>query len=202
MQLSDPPTSSESRARFTLRGLLLTTAAVGVACSLYLYARNFYYAERRETQAVLRDVKGIAYEITTFADDVEEVARVNITLDEHPDSHIAISGLGKYRSDRRFGISRIGKWRFVIYGRHYAGAYLEATGEPVESDYLGGHIELGPYSPYNKIIPFKVHTLHDLVEHYQELVDLFETWPREAEPGTLTLEDGSPQYFYVVEDAP
>ena len=202
MQLSDPPTSSESRVRFTLLGLLLTTAAVSVACSLYLCARNFYYKERRETLAVLRDIKGIAYEITTFIDVVEEVARVNITLDEHPDSHIAISSLGSYRSEHKLGISRIGKWQFVIFGRRHAGAYHVATGEPVESDYLSRHIEFGPDSPYNKIIPFKVQTLHDLVEHYPELVDLFETWPREAEPGTLTLEDGSTQYFYVVEEAP
>jgi hypothetical protein len=50
------------------------------------------------------------------------------------------------------------------------------------------------------LIPFEINTLQDVVDHYAELVRLFETWPREAEPGTVTLEDGTTQYFYVIED--
>jgi hypothetical protein len=82
------------------------------------------------------------------------------------------------------------------------GAHVEATGEPVESEYFGGHIELGPGSPYNDLIPFELNTLQDLVDHYQDLVDACETWPREAQPGAVTLDDGSTQYYYVVEDPP
>lgn len=80
------------------------------------------------------------------------------------------------------------------------GAYIAATGDPVESKYSGGYIALGPGSPYSELIPFKVNTLQDVVDHYEDLVDLFETWPGESKPGTVKLEDGSTQYYYVVEE--
>lgn len=50
------------------------------------------------------------------------------------------------------------------------------------------------------VIPFEIKTIQDVVDHYQELVDLFESWPRETEPGTVTLEDGTTQYYDVVEE--
>ncbi len=179
---------------------MLATVAIALVCALLVYARNLYNAERREAQAVLEEVEGIAFTIDTFHDVVEAVSRVNVSVDKHPDSHIELGGLANYQSHGQFSLGRLGKWRFVICGRRYAGAYQAATGEPVESNYSGGHIVLGPKSPYNELLPFEVHTLQDLVDHYAELVNLFETWPREAEPGTVRLADGSTQYFYVVEN--
>ena len=80
------------------------------------------------------------------------------------------------------------------------GAYIAATGDPVESEYSGGYMVLGPGSPYSELIPFEVNTLQDVVDHYEDFVDLFETWPRESKPGTVKLEDGSTQHYYVVEE--
>jgi len=39
-----------------------------------------------------------------------------------------------------------------------------------------------------------------VVDHYRELVELLEAWPREAEPVALTLEDGTTQQFFVVKE--
>lgn len=80
------------------------------------------------------------------------------------------------------------------------GNVLESTGEPIESNYIAGHLELGPASPYSDLIPFEVNTLQDVVDQYAEIVDLLETWPREAKPGSVKLEDGTTQYFYVIEE--
>jgi hypothetical protein len=200
MPENDTSASTMTRPRFGIKSLMLVTAAVCVACALYLYARNFYYAERREAQDVLADIKGISFTIEGFHDVVEEVSRINVSVNKHPKSIIQLGNLNRYQAAGAFSISRIGKWRFAISGRRKSGAFVAATGEPVESQYHGGHIELGPHSPYNKLIPFELNTLQELVDHYQDLVALFESWPRESQPGQVTLDDGSIQHFHVVED--
>ena len=187
--------------RFGIRNLLLFVAAAAVVCALLVAARNLYDADRRQAQSILVEVKGISdIQLHSHIDVTEEVNSTSFSVDGHPDSIIGIGGLGHYEDDGRFSVSRIGKWRFRVSGHRYGGVYRADTGKPVKSDYFGWHIGLGPHSPYSELIPFEVNTLQDIVDHYADLVDLFETWPRESEPGTVMLDDGSTQYFYVVED--
>ena len=187
--------------RFGIRNLLLAVAAAAVVCMLFVIARNAYYAERRQTESTLANVKGISdVQLHSHVEVTEEVHSSNFSVDGHPGSIVALGGLARYADDGRFSVSRVGKWTFKISGRRYGGAYRADTGEPVESNYIGGHIELGSNSPYQDLIPFKIDTLQNVVDHYTDLVDLFDSWPRESEPGSVMLEDGSTQYYYVVED--
>jgi hypothetical protein len=186
--------------RYGIRSLLTVVAAVAVACALVVAARNTYYADRHQAESLLTKVQGISdVKLHSHVDVTEEVNSSSFTVEGHPGSIVQIGGLRRYEDEGRFSVSRIGKWKFRVSGRHYGGAYRADTGEPVESDYLGGSISLGPNSPYTHLIPFEVNTLQDLADHYTELVELFETWPREAEPGTVTLDDGTAQYYYVVD---
>lgn len=187
--------------QFGIQKTLLLTLGATVMCSLFVVGRDTYYSERRQTESVLATIKGISnIQLHSCVDVIEEVNSSSFSVDSHPGSIIRIGGLCHYADKGRFAVSQIGKWRFKVSGRHYGGAYAADTGEPDESDYFGSHIALGVDSPYQKLIPFKLNTLQDVVDHYQELVELFESWPREAEPGTVTLEDGTTQYYYVVEE--
>jgi hypothetical protein len=114
---------------------------------------------------------------------------------------VVLGGLTHYANDGRFSVSRIGKWTFRVSGRRHLGAYSADTGKPVESEYVGFGIELGPNSPYQKLFPFELNTLQDVVDHYPELVDLFESWPRETEPGKVLLGDGTHQQYFVIEES-
>lgn len=68
-------------------------------------------------------------------------------------------------------------------GCRVMGATDSETGKPVESKYLSSHIEFGRQSPYNALIPFEFKTLQDVVDHYQDLVELFDSWQSESKPG-------------------
>ena len=190
--------------RFGIRSLLLAAAAVAavaVMCALFVAARNKFYADRRQVHSVLAAVDGISIiSLHGHIDVTEEIDSTSISVDVHPDSIIQLEGLGHYDDTGSFYVSRIGKWRFSASGRRHMGAYIAATGDPVESEYSGGCMVLGPGSPYSELIPFEVNTLQDVVDHYEDFVDLFETWPRESKPGTVKLEDGSTQHYYVVEE--
>ena len=190
-----------SRLRFGIRSLLIAAAAVAVMCALFVAARNQYYAERRQVNSVLADVDGISIiSLNSHIDVTEEINGTSISVDLHPGSIVQLGGLRDYEDTGRFFVSRIGNWRFNVSGRRHLGAYIAATGEPVESEYFGNHIVLGPGSPYSDLIPFEVNTLQDVVDHYEDLADLFETWPGESNRGTVTLEDGTTQDYYVVKD--
>jgi hypothetical protein len=170
-------------------------------CVLFVFARSTYYSERRQTESVLATIKGISnISLHSHIDVTEEVNSSSFSVDGHPGSIVRLGGLCSYSDEGRFMVSQVGKWGFRISGRGYTGVYEAETGEPVESDYSGFHIAFGVDSPYQAMVPFEVNTLQDVVDHYDELVNLFETWPREAEPGTVTLEDGTTQYFYVIEE--
>ncbi|MEZ6136542.1 MAG: hypothetical protein R3C53_16725 [Pirellulaceae bacterium] len=187
--------------QFGIRELLVTIAGFAVVCALFLAARNAYYAERRETESVLAQVKGISsVQLHPHVDITEEVNSCRFTVDEYPGSIVVLGGLVKYADRGRFSVSRVGKWTFRVSGRHKVGVYKMDIGESVESEYFGGNITLGLDSPYKNFFPFEVNTVQDLVDHYGDLVDLFEEWPRESNPGRVTLKDGETQIFYVVEE--
>ena len=179
--------------------MIWTTLVVALICGMISFASRMYYAERYAVQAILKKVDGIEYSIDTHQDVMEEVAKVTITVDSIPDSKIVLVGLSEYESNGRFAISQLGKWQFVITGSTFLGATDSKTGEPVKSNYWGGYIAMAPHSPYKEFIPFPINTVQDIVDHYEELNDLFDTWPRESEPGQVILEDGSVQKYYVLD---
>nr|MCU0720530.1 hypothetical protein [Pirellula sp.] len=187
------------RLRFGTRSLLWMTLVVAIICSLISFAYRMYYSERYAVESFLKEIDGIGYSISTHEDFIEEVASVTITLKDLPDSRIVVYGLATYESRGAFALGEIGKWRFVIQGRRFLGATDSSTGEPVESNYWGGCIQLGADNPYEKIIPYPTHTLQDIIDHYEELVDYLDTWPRESDPGQVILEDGSVQKYYVLD---
>lgn len=187
------------RLRFGIRGLLWATLIVAIICGVISFASRMYYAERYAVQAILKKVDGIGYSINTFEDVTEEVANVTITVDSVPDSKIVLVGLSEYESNGCFAITQIGKWRFVTTGSRFLGAVDSVTGKPEKSNYWGGHLAINPNSPYKEIIPFPINTVQDIVDHYEELVEFFDSWPRESNPGRVILEDGSVQKYYVLD---
>jgi hypothetical protein len=187
--------------QFGIRKLLLVIAFAAVVCALLVAARNTYYSERHQTESALAEVQGISnVKLHSYIDITEEINSSSFSVDGHPGSIVVLGGLTQYADEGRFSVSRLGKWTFRVSGRGNLGAFRSDTGEPVESDYFGFSIELGHKSPYNNLFPFELNTLQDLADHYAELVDLFETWPREAEPGTVILDDGISEQFFVVEE--
>lgn len=187
--------------QFGIRRLLIAVVIVAVACTMYVAALNYYHSDRHQAKSVLAQVKGISnVKLLCHIDVIEEINGCSFSIDGQPGSMISVGGLRDYKDKGSFSVSKIGKWRFRIFGQRHMGNFLESTGEPIESNYLSGHLGLGPASPYRDLIPFEVNTLQDVVDHYGEFVDLLESWPREAKPGSVKLEDGTTQFFYVIEE--
>lgn len=185
--------------RFGIRKLLLFIALAAALCSLFVIARNTYYYDRFRTESVLYKLQGISnIKLHAYVDVTEEINSSSFTVDGQTGSLVALGGLASYEKGRRFWVTRVGPWNFRVTGRRHIGAKNAVTGEPVQSDYLGSGIELGPNSPYNSLFPFKLTTPQDLVDHYAELVDIFETWPGKANPGKVTLADGTTQFYHVL----
>lgn len=184
--------------QFGIRKLLVLIASTAVVCGLFVIARNTYYSERRRTESALSQVHGISNpKLHAYVDVTEEIYSVSFSVDDHAGSIVTIGGLKQYEAEGRFSMVQIGPWRFRVSGRQHM-AYNADTGEYTESGYIGSEIELGPNSPYSSLFPFKLNTPQDLVDHYAELVDIFETWPGKANPGKVTLADGTTQFYHVI----
>jgi hypothetical protein len=188
--------------QFGIRKLFLAASIIAVMCVLYVAARNRYYADRIQVQSILAGVQGISdIKLHPHFDVVEEVNHISVTVENIPDSMITFGGLADYGEAGRFSVGRIGKWQFRISGRRHGLVFDSETGESIESSYFSGHITFGRGSPYNKLLPFEINTVQDLVDHYEDLVQVLANWPRETKPGSVVLDDGSTQ-FYSVREAP
>lgn len=180
---------------------MIAVALVAFFGGLFLTARHLYYNERRVTHLTLAKVKGISdIKVRTYVEEFEEVASSRFTVDNVPGSIVEIGNLNDYLDSGRIYLNRIGKWKFRISGRGHLGAVDANTGKSVESSYIGSYIAVGSNSPFKQLIPFEINSLQDLVDHYQELNDLFESWPRQTNPGTIQLQDGSLLHYSVTPD--
>ena len=187
-----------TKFRFGTRGLFATMLVVALVSGAISLANRAYYAERYRVRSILNKIDGIDYTMLSHEDIFEKIGSVTITIDSIPDSQIVLLGLARYGKSGRFAISQIGKWRFVIQGTTYLGATDAKTGEPVKSNYWGGYIDAGRKGPYRDLIPYPTDTLQDIIDHYEELVEHFDSWPRESDPGRVVLDDGSLQKYYVI----
>ena len=193
-----PNINSTKTFRFGIRKLLLFIASAAVLCGLFVIARNTYYYDRFRTESALSKLRGISnIKLHAYVDVTEEINSSSFTVDGHQGSVVTLGGLASYENKGRFWLTRVGPWSFRVTGRRHLGARNSATGEPVESNYLGSGIELGSASPYNALFPFKLDTPQDVADHYAELVAIFETWPPKASPGQVTLSDGTTQFYHV-----
>jgi hypothetical protein len=189
--------TARRKIQFGTRVILLITIVAAALCGAFAWGWQAYYSERHAALAVLSKIKGISYTLDTVADVSERVTKATITIDGIPDSQVVVVGLPQYATSGRFAISQIGRWRFVVSGLAYLGAKDSETGEPIQSGYLAGYLTLGKNSPYRDVIPFPINTPQDLINHYQEFVNLLESWPIESAPGRVFLEDGSVQSYFV-----
>jgi hypothetical protein len=135
--------------QFGIRRLLIVVAAVAVLCALYVAARNLskavYYAQRRQAESVLAEIKGISdIKLHSHVDIVEEVNSSRFSVDGQPNSIIAIGGLGHYEDEGKFAVNRIGKWQFRTFGRRYGGRIMQALASQLSRTTSAGISNWGP----------------------------------------------------------
>ncbi|TWT38347.1 MFS transporter [Blastopirellula retiformator] len=187
-----------ARFQFTIPMLLYATVlAAIVACGAKLWlVDDTDYTRRNEIRANLARMNSISGTrvlgpIIGRYDGEEYVPHeIEFSLSGRPDTLVKIFADERLRtcdSDeplRKVVLHQVGRVRF------------RATVDSSQMDYpievMG--INVGPNGLFADQFPFPLRSIDDFVDHYDELVKIFETWPREDQPGRFAYEIDGVEY--------
>lgn len=128
-----------------------------------------------------------------------EVEYLEFSLAGKPSSRVGIvvPHGGRIDEGHALLLSQVGPWRLHCKGYGQVGAYDSTTMEPIKSYFHWRCIDVGSEGPFAESLPFEVHSIGDIITHYDELVALFAEWPTEKSPGRLEDSSGQVLEFYV-----
>lgn len=113
---------------------------------------------------------------------------------------IQLGGLDDHEngSFRHLELQQIGHWKFIVGGYAHGYTFETAFGKSLKTRFWRNSVDIGSDSNVATLVPFKVSTIDELIEKYDDLVAYFESWPTEDEPGRIKLEDGTERYYYAI----
>lgn len=188
-------TARRTRFQFTIPTVLYVTLLTALFALAVRYVTSVDQSERLQYLANLQRMDNIS-NIQIYGEESFRritVQRIQFSLANRPDTLVAIDAAHSLRSCRSNDsikyllFTRIGPWRLKAQATDKVSGYVwNARG-----------FETGTAGKFRDKFPFAVASIDDIVEHYDEIVAILESWPRESEPGRW--EDEYIQIDYWVE---
>lgn len=184
-----------TRFQFTIPTVLYVTLLTALFALAVRYLTAVDHSERLQYLANLQQMDGIA-DVQIHGDETSRrfaVRRIQFSLANRPETLVEIYASHSLRSCRsndrqsHLTFTRIGPWRIT--------AQAKVKNMARTWDALG--IETGTAGKFRDKFPFAVESIDDVVQRYDEIVAILESWPRESEPGRW--EDEHIQIDYWVE---
>lgn len=169
-----------TRLTLSPRWTMRLVAGVALALGTVKFLLVAFYEERDRLRSLLDQVDGIT-DIQILGHDVMpyEVHAAQFAIIGRPDavvvldepSHNLVHGSGHIE------IRNLGPWDFhtATYGR--LGVVKTKTREPVKSLGYSSSVDVGTAGEFADRLPVKIRDVQDLVDHYDDLVRFFGTWP-------------------------
>lgn len=106
---------------------------------------------------------------------------------------IVLSELGpeSFKTTGEMRLKQIGHLQMEQHSFGYMGMFVTATHEKVKSHAYADWIDIGAEGPYMHEIPFRVRSVQDVINHYDDIVSVLSKWPHEPEKLTVTANDGT-----------
>jgi hypothetical protein len=188
------------RFKFGLRSLFWITAIVAVVAYIPTMLYREYYRQLSHVNEVLlanSEIENVRIEGNEDA--FYEAEWVEFSIAGKPGSKVALVIPHAERIDggTKLWLSQLGPWSFTTFGHGYNGVYRSETGEPIKTDFNWSWINVGSDGPFAALIPVKANTVADIVDHYDELVEFFEMWPKQSTPGKVQDRSGTLLHYYA-----
>lgn len=175
-----------SRFQFTMPTILyvmLLTGLLGVGVRLWM-ADYTDYSMRDEFEANLQRSDQIenVNVIGHVVDDRFYVEEIEFSLAGRPDSLIRVSADPKFQNCSPnhtldyILIEQIGHWK--IDGR----GYLVGNQGKLATYWDSPGLLVGKLGPHRDDFPFRLASIGDLIAHYDEVIEVLETWPDRSDP--------------------
>lgn len=199
-----------SRFQFTIPLILYATmlaAIVTMGVSYWLDDGTDHTAERELAANLARmsAIEDVRYAGGTRTESIGAnvlkkefiVSQISFSLAGRPDTLVQIFPDDRLRTCdsgeplSRVTLRQVGRWRL-------RGAILA---DPPATPLFIDSINVEPNGAFQNLFPFPLRSVDDIVDNYDELVKLLETWPREDQPGRVE-HDGISYEYWVEDDGP
>ena len=124
------------------------------------------------------------------------------TLEVEGHGPLMLGELSQPDSDRleKLHINRIGDQLVTYVVEGELGTYQQSTRKPMRSKGGGSGFTVGKEGAHAGLFPFPLHSVSDVVEHYDEICEVISTWPRQPEYAQLVDGEGV-RWFYALADS-
>lgn len=180
--------------RFKLKTLLIfvivASVVFAILSALPRIGRAIYYSERNTVEAALENVDSIEnVNFSAFHDDIfEEVVSVSFSIKNRPESYLSVHNLEAPSDGLRLGrIGKIQLWRTGL---------VELNGGTKTTFFQSGI----DFSQLRELLSEKIESVDDLVEHYDQILELVNSFPTAA--GEATYQRGGNSYSYLMQRIP
>lgn len=190
-----------SRYQFTIPTIMYATLAVAVIVAVVRlwtadyadYSTRDEYAANLARMDSISNVKLLGGTIFRYEKEVFAVQEIQFSLAGRPDTLMIIVADEQLRTcDSHEPLSRV-----VLH--QVGGMRFRATVESSQlqrPDEVAG-INVGPQGVFAEHFPFPLRSIDDIVDHYDEIVAILKTWPRQDQPGELTWEGRHAKYWAI-----
>lgn len=193
--------------QFPLPALIFVTLLVASIAGLYKAGQRAFYYNRDQVLASFQRMPAIESVVVHGRPDPDLfefwVEEIEFSLVGRPETRIRLAAnysLRHCKSDQpleQLTIEQIGPWTFDGYGQEPVAGYDPAK---VTAPFTIDALTLGEEGRMQALLPWKIESVDDLVSHYDELVELLETWPRREKPGHWE-QDGVSFDYWVEENS-
>jgi hypothetical protein len=186
--------------------LLLKLLTVAVCLSLllgaftgwYFFVGPGYYAEVNAVRTELQKIPQIKYVVIDYVDDITpEQITAQISVEANGDLTISNLKRKSFRYTESIRLRTIGPYSINVQGRGYRGAYETATGNPVQSEFYEGDIDIGTGGEFAHLFPFKLLKVQDVINHYEDILGIIAAWPVEPDKAHFKDDTGTDFYYSI-----
>lgn len=190
--------SSRATSSLAIGGLLLLGASAGYIWYISMGPGRYAEAERFKEQ--LAQIPGVTDVEVYGHDDVGyEINGFHLELDGH--RILSLGGLEDPSSDQleRIHIYRIGDQEVTYAMEGFIGVYDSRTDAPMRSTGHGNGFTVGAKGAHAHLFPFRLHSVAEVVQHYDEICAVISAWPVQPDYAKLVDNDGV-RWFYALAD--
>lgn len=180
--------------------LVFGVALLAVAFLCLAGILGFHFWDYWQVRAGLSRLDG-AQVVRLYAESDIRLAQIHATLRLGDGSEILVRELTpeSFRSKDSFRIGEMLGWRVAIQGCDCTYQQVDPkTGKSRCYEYLGTGFVVGKNGDLGGLVPFPVHTVQDLVDHYDGIVRVLESMPVYPQYGHLVAENGNELYYQRV----
>lgn len=177
-------------SQLTLSAIMFAVTMISCGLGLFVATHEPYYDERDKLLAHFNQIAQVTDVYVNGYDHEGSyvLANIQFSIRGIPNSIVRISASEQLLSKPDEGLShlvlkQLGPWQFHVAG---VSTDTDTEGRTHMVKYTSSGIDVGIEGEYSQLLSIQAHSINDILQHYEELVTAFKSWPTVSSPGHMT----------------